>query len=101
MYPNVITQFGRPESIMPLYDIASFGWNGWPSTVMAIPPSSLIFRPVASTTTSAGTARPDASSRPSGVKRSMWSVATLARPVRIARNRSPSGTTHTRWSQGL
>jgi hypothetical protein len=42
VYPKVITQLGIPLSIMPLYDMASLGLEGGlPSTVMAIPPSSL------------------------------------------------------------
>ena len=37
---------------------------------------------------------------PCSVKVSMRSVTTEARPERIALNRSASGTTHRRWSQG-
>ena len=37
---------------------------------------------------------------PVGVKVSMVSVTTEARPWRMARKRSPSGTKQTRWSHG-
>ena len=37
---------------------------------------------------------------PVGVKVAIRSVTTSAAPSPIARNRSPSGTTHSRWSHG-
>ena len=38
---------------------------------------------------------------PRSVKVSIRSVTTEARPSRIALNKSPSGTAHSRWSHGL
>ena len=56
--------------------------------------------PVAVTTTSAGSSSPDETRTPLSVNVSMVSVTTSTLPSRMVRNRSPSGTRHSRWSQG-
>jgi hypothetical protein len=68
---------------------------------MAMSPATFSCRPVASTTMSAARCCPLCSCSPVAVKRLMVSVTTAARPARICWNMSPSGATHTRWSQGL
>ena len=55
---------------------------------------------MAVTTTSASITLPDFSLTPSGTKRSISSVTTLAWPSITARKRSPSGTKAIRWLQG-
>src|SRR5690554_7887340 len=44
---------------------------------------------------------PDFNKIPSSTKRSIWSVTTEAEPSLIDSNKSPKGTAHKRWSQGL
>ncbi len=85
---------------MPLNATVSDSRTGSPSTLIGIPPNACTFSPVAVTTTSASSSRPDSSSTPRSVKVRIRSVTTAARPPRIALNRSPSGTAHSRWSHG-
>ena len=75
--------------------------TGSPSTREDSAPNAFRLSPVAVTTMSAGSSSPDVSSRPFGVNESIRSVTIDASPRLIARNRSPSGTRHRRWSQGL
>ena len=49
---------------------------------------------------SASSSRPDVSSRPRSVKRSMWSVTTDDVPARMDLKRSPLGVAQNRWSHG-
>ena len=66
-----------------------------------MPPMSSSSSPVAVTMTSASTSSPPLEQRRRrAVNRSMRSVTTDARPSLIAANRSPSGTTQSRWSHG-
>ena len=71
-----------------------------PSTATSISPSVTICSPVAVTITSASSVAPDSSWMPVSVTVRMRSVTTDAEPLRIAANRSPSGTRHRRWSHG-
>jgi hypothetical protein len=65
-----------------------------------MPPSGCSWSPVAVTTRSAGSSRPDASRMPSPVNVSIASVTTDTRPEEIAANRSLSGMMHMRSSHG-
>ena len=71
-----------------------------PSTDTCMSPSASTSRPVAATTTSASISSPDARRMPCSVNVSITPVTTSARPDEMARNRSPPGTTHMRWSHG-
>ncbi len=80
--------------------MVSEGFVSRPSTLSRIPPKGDMVSPAAVTAMSAVSSWPDFSRMPVLVNRSMWSVTTEARPAEVASNRSPSGTTHSRWSQG-
>ena len=60
-----------------------------------------ICKPVAVTITSASISAPPRRLTPRSVNVWTWSVTIDARPALTAANRSPSGTTHRRWSHGL
>ena len=85
----------------PLNATLSATFTSTPSTVIVMPPNAWRFRPVAVTMMSASSSRPDSSLIPRSVKVSIRSVTTDASPALMALNRSPSGTTHSRWSHGL
>ena len=55
---------------------------------------------MAVTSTSAGNSRPDEHMTPVGVTVAIRSVTTSAAPLFMARKKSASGTTHSRWSHG-
>ena len=71
------------------------------STSSLIPLQTSRLIPVAVIMMSALSSSPDLSCMPSFVNLSMWSVTTEAFPALMVLNRSPFGTRHKRWSQGL
>ena len=93
-------KFGTPVSIMPLNTTVSPTSTGRPSTVNRMPPSIWMLSPVAVTTMSAFSSRPDVSRMPVRVKVSIRSVTIEALPLDMALKMSPSGTMQTRWSHG-
>lgn len=93
-------KLGTEVSIVPCHTNWSDNFTGRPSTVGSMPPKASSSSPVAVTTTSASSTRPDASRIPSGTKRSMRSVTISASPLFRAWKRSASGTAQSRWSQG-
>ncbi len=100
VYPTHHAKFGTPPNIIPLYARWSPGTTARPSTVSSIPPNATSRRPVAVTMMSASSERPEDNDTPDDVNREIRSVTTSALPERNARNRSASGTRHSRWSHG-
>ncbi len=90
-----------PLSMTPRYTQVSPRSTAFPSTLKLAPPSGSIESPVAVTTTSASSSRPEDNRIPRGVKVSMVSVTIDALPVFSVRKKSALGAKHTRWSQGL
>ena len=68
--------------------------------VKAMSPKMLRLKPVAVMMMSASSMRPDFSSMPCAVKRSISSVTTLALPEVTPLKMSPSGTQAMRWRHG-
>ena len=99
-YPKANAMFGTPLICIPRYTSAEPRSTSLPSTLRRIPPNGTILSPVAVTIRSASSSAPDASAMPVSVSVSMRSVTTDTRPSLIASKRSPSGTTHKRWSHG-